>query len=72
MEEECLKNHRTTAAQVIAVLNIHLEDPVSKKTVQHKLHKSNIHGGSRAAIVKPLITESMLRCVNDGITTIKP
>jgi transposase len=26
------KNHKTTAAQVIAELNIHLEDPVSTKT----------------------------------------
>jgi transposase len=26
-----LKNHRTTAAQVTSELNIHLEDPVSKK-----------------------------------------
>jgi hypothetical protein len=26
-----LKNHRTTAAQVTAELNIHLEDPVSTK-----------------------------------------
>jgi transposase len=50
------KNHRTTAAQVTAEINIHLEDPVPTKTVQHKLHKFNIH--SRAATVKPLITES--------------
>jgi transposase len=27
------KNHRTTAARVTAELNIHLEDPVSTKTV---------------------------------------
>jgi hypothetical protein len=27
------KNHRTTAAQVTAELNIHLEDPVLTKTV---------------------------------------
>jgi hypothetical protein len=51
-----LKNHRITVAQVTAELNIHLEDPVSTKTVHHKLHKSNIHG--TAAIAKPLITES--------------
>jgi hypothetical protein len=51
-----LKNHRPTAAQVTAELNIHLEDPVSTKTVQHEIHKSNIH--SRAATAKPLITES--------------
>jgi transposase len=34
-----LKNHRTIVAQVMAELNIHLEDPVSTKTVQHELHK---------------------------------
>jgi hypothetical protein len=37
-------------------MNIHLEDPVSTKTVRCELHKSNIHG--RAAIAKPLITGS--------------
>jgi hypothetical protein len=50
------KNDRTTAAQVTAELNIHLEDPVSTKIVQRDLYKSSIHG--RAAILKPLITES--------------
>jgi hypothetical protein len=50
------KNHRTTAAQVTSEMNVHLEDLVSTKTVQHELHKSNIHG--RAATTKPLITES--------------
>jgi hypothetical protein len=40
----------------IAELSIHHEDPVSTKTVRRELHKSNIHG--RAAIAKPLITES--------------
>jgi hypothetical protein len=39
-----------------AELNIHLEDPLSTKTDHHELHKSNIH--ARAAIAKPLITES--------------
>jgi hypothetical protein len=48
------KNHRTIAAQVTE-LNIHLEDPVSTETAQCE-YKSNIHG--RAAIAKPLITES--------------
>jgi hypothetical protein len=49
-------------------LNIHLEDVVSTKTVQHELHKYNIHG--RAAVVKHLISKS-LRCVNDGVMAIK-
>jgi hypothetical protein len=51
-----LKNHRTTAAKVTAELNIHLEDPVSTKTIRREFHKSNIHG--RVAIAKLLITES--------------
>jgi hypothetical protein len=52
------KNHRTTAAlgDWAAELNVHLEDPVSIKTVQRELHKSTIHG--RVATAKPLITES--------------
>jgi hypothetical protein len=39
-----------------AELSIHLEDPVSTKTVRRELHKSKIHG--RAATAKPLITKS--------------
>jgi hypothetical protein len=41
---------------VTTELDIHLEDPFSAKTVGCELRKSNIHG--RAAIAKPLITES--------------
>jgi hypothetical protein len=68
IEKDCLKkNHATAAAQVTAELN---EDPVSTKTVQFERHKSSIHG--RAATAKPLITKVMLRCVNDGVMTIKP
>jgi transposase len=48
------KNHRTTVAHMTAELNIHLEDPVSTKTVRHELHKSNIH--HMDATAKPLIT----------------
>jgi hypothetical protein len=44
------------ASKVTAELNIHLEDPVSAKTVRQDLHKSNIH--ARAEVVKPLITEN--------------
>jgi transposase len=40
----------------IAGLNIHFEDPVSTKTIQCELHKSNIH--DKVAIAIPLITES--------------
>ena len=52
------KNRGTTAAEVTAELSIHLEDPFSTKMVQCELHKSNIHG--RAAIAKPLITETTI------------
>jgi hypothetical protein len=47
-----LLQHRWTAAELI----IHLEDPVSTKTVRRKPHKPNVHG--RAATAKPLINES--------------
>jgi transposase len=50
------KNHRTTAAQVTSELIIHLEEPVSTKTVRCNFHISNIH--NRAPTAKPLITES--------------
>jgi hypothetical protein len=50
------KNHTTTPAPATAELNIYLEDPVSTKTVLRELYKSNFHG--RAAVAKPLITES--------------
>jgi hypothetical protein len=42
--------------QVAAELIIHLEDPVSTKTVQRQLHKSYIH--DKAETAKPPITES--------------
>jgi hypothetical protein len=50
------KYNRTTAAGVTAELNIHPEDTVSTKTLRREILKSNIH--ARAAIAKPLITES--------------
>jgi transposase len=50
------KNHRTTAAHTTAELYIHHENTVSTKTLRHELQHPNIHG--RAAIAKPLITES--------------
>jgi hypothetical protein len=55
-EDDCFKNYKTTAAEMAVELNIHLKDPASTKTVQHELHKSNIH--SRAATAKRLNTES--------------
>jgi hypothetical protein len=53
----------------MAELNIRLDDLVSTKTVRCELLKSNIH--VMAAIAKLLITQVMLRCVNDGVMTIK-
>jgi transposase len=61
-----LLQHRWTAAEP----KIHLEDPVSTKTAQRELHKSNFHG--RAATAEPLITESNAQMRNGGVTTVKP
>jgi hypothetical protein len=56
--EDCFeKSHNyCSTGNRTAELNIHLEDTVSTKTIQWELLKSNIHG--RAAVAKPLITES--------------
>jgi hypothetical protein len=51
------KNHNT-AVQVTAELNILLEDPTSTKNVRGELQESKIHGRGRAAVAKPLLTES--------------
>jgi hypothetical protein len=53
------KNLGNTAVNLTAELNIHLEDPVSIKTVQQELHQFNIH--SRFVIVKPLIAENNVK-----------
>jgi len=63
------KNHGTTAVNLTAELNIHLEDPVFTKTVRRELHQSNIH--SRVAIAKPLIAENNAKDEKDGVTIIK-
>jgi hypothetical protein len=58
IEKNCfekLQNYCSTGDRT-AELNIHLEDPVSTKTLRRELHKSNIHG--RAATAKPTITGS--------------
>jgi hypothetical protein len=52
---ELLQRGRTAAVRVTE-LNIHLEEPVSTKTVPREFHKPNIHG--RAAIGEPLIIET--------------
>jgi hypothetical protein len=71
IEKDCLKkseNYYSTGDRT-AELNIHLEYPISTKTLRRELYKSNIHG--RAAIGKPKLLKVMLRFVNDGVTTIK-
>lgn len=59
------KNHRTTAPNVKAELNILLEDPISTKTAQRDLHKSSIN--STAAIAKILITENSTKGQKYGV-----
>jgi hypothetical protein len=44
MRRTVSKNHKTTATQVTAELNIHFEDLVSTKTALCGLHKSIMHG----------------------------
>jgi hypothetical protein len=56
IEKYCLEKSLNYASQVRAGVNIHVEVTVSTQTVRRELHKSNIH--DRAAIAKPLITES--------------
>jgi hypothetical protein len=71
IEKDCFETSQCycSTGERTAELNIHLEDPVSTKTVQRGLHRSNIHG--RAAIAKPLVTESNALMCNDGVTDIK-
>ena len=65
------KNQRNTAAKVTAELSIHLEDPVSTKTIGQELHKSNI--SSRAAIAISLwLLKTMLKGLKDGVIIIIP
>jgi hypothetical protein len=64
------KSHRTTAVNLTAELNIHLEDPVPTKTVRLELHQSNIH--SRVAIANPPIAENSAKDERGGVMFIKP
>jgi hypothetical protein len=64
------ENHRTTAAKVKAEVSIHLEDPVSTKTVRQELHKSKMHG--TATKDKTLITENKATGDKDVVMIIKP
>ena len=50
------KKHKTTAAQLTAELNVHLDSAVSSKTVCRELHRVNIHG--QAAIAKSPVTRA--------------
>jgi transposase len=58
IEEDCFEksqNYCSTGDRTTE-LNIHLGDPISTKTVQCELHRSNNH--SRVSVAKPLITKS--------------
>jgi hypothetical protein len=61
------KNHRTTAAQVRAELNIHLEDPVSTE-----VSFTNPTSTAGLQLIHFGLLTVMLRCINDCVTTIKP
>jgi hypothetical protein len=65
-----LKNHRTIAAQVTAELNIHLEDLFPQKLSDVSFTNPTYMVGLQLLNLRLL--EVMLRCVNDGATTIKP
>lgn len=43
-EKDCFEKSQNYCSIVKAELNVHLETPVSTKTVQLELHKSDIHG----------------------------
>ena len=45
------KDHKNTAPKFTTEFNVHLEKPVSSKTVRRELHEAGFHG--RAAIRKP-------------------
>jgi hypothetical protein len=64
--EKGLKNHRNTAAQVTAELNIYLEDPDSTNTLRCKLHISTIHG--RAAVATESSAQISKRWCHDHET----
>jgi hypothetical protein len=64
------KNHATIAAQMIAELNIHLEDPVSTKLSDVNFTNPTSTAGMQ--LLNLCLLKVILRCVNDGVTTIKP
>jgi hypothetical protein len=64
------ENHRTTAAQVTAELNIRFEDPVSTKLSVMRFTNPTSTAGLQ--LLNPRLLKVILRCVNDGVTTIKP
>ncbi|GFX92544.1 transposable element Tcb1 transposase [Trichonephila clavipes] len=50
-----MSTKRTTATEVTAKLNLHLDSPVSMIIMRGHLHKQNIYG--RALVPKPLVTD---------------
>lgn len=61
------KKHKTTAAQLAAELNLHLNSPVYTKTVRLELNMVKIHG--RAAISKPLVKCANAKCPFNGASS---
>jgi hypothetical protein len=65
-----LKNHRTTIVQLTAELNICPEDIVFTKTLDMSFANPKSMVGLK--LLNLCLLELMLRCINDGVTTIKP
>jgi hypothetical protein len=72
IEKDCFKksqNHCSRSDRT-AETNIHNEHPVCTKTVQRQLHKSASTVGLQ--LLNLWLLTVMVRCVSDGVTTIKP
>jgi hypothetical protein len=69
-EKDCLGKSQNCCRAGEAELNIHLDDPVSTKSVRFEIRKPKTHGW--AAIFIPVITESDDQMRKRCATTIKP
>jgi hypothetical protein len=65
------KSHTTTAEQVTVEMNIHLEHPVSIKPVDVSSTNPTSTVGLQLLNLR-LLKVMQLKCVNDGVTIIKP
>jgi hypothetical protein len=64
------QNYFSTGAKR-AEINIHLEDPVSAKTVRRDMSFTNSTSTAGLQLLNLWLLKVMLRCVNDGVTTLK-